>query len=199
MKPLHTRIRALGFVSLVSLFTVGGSLSAKDLTAFELVKEGNRFVGEQSKNRVVQLRSEKSIGSLVPDIWHVVYYDPDAPLKAVEVKFGAGEKLDVKRPARLLEPITKADQPLARDRLKVDSDEALKLAGKEPLLANLTLKASRLTLERRNGDDATPVWKVRLWAAPLKNPNDNVDIGEVLISADEGKVLKSDLKPERVD
>src|SRR5205807_4621945 len=84
---------------------------ARDPTAFDLIKEGNRYVGEQSKDKIVQIRSEKSVGSLTPNIWYVVFYDPTATLKAVEVKFGAGKMLDVKRPLRLLEPITGADTP----------------------------------------------------------------------------------------
>jgi hypothetical protein len=172
---------------------------AKDMTAFELAKEGNRYIGEQSKDKIVQIRSEKSIASLMPDIWYVVYYDPDAPLKAVEVKFGAGEKMEVKRPIRLLEPITKADEPLSPGKLKLDSDKALAIAKQEPLLGKLTLKASRLNLQRRGMHDPTPVWIIRLWAAKLENPNDNADIGEVLISAEDGTVLKSDLKPANAD
>ena len=173
--------------------------AAKEPTAFELAKEGNRYVGEQSKDQIVQIRSEKSVGSLTPDMWYVVYYDPDAPLKAVEVKFGVGKKMDVKRPVRLIEPIIKAQDPLPKDKLKIDSDEAIKIASQEPLLARLTLKASLLTLERRSVDDYTPVWKVRLWAAKLKNPNDNTAVGEVIVSATDGTVLKSDVKPDHVD
>ena len=194
---LKAHIAALSL--LASLVRLSTSAASIDATAFDLAKEGNRYVGEQSKDSVVQIRSEKSIGSLAPDIWYVVYYDPDAPLKAVEVKFGAGRKLDVKRPTRLLEPITKSDQPLPKSKMKVDSDEALKVAGKDPLLGRLTLKASRLTLERRSSDDDTPVWRIRLWAAKLKNPNDNAEVGEVVISAEDGTILKSDLKPEHVD
>ena len=48
----------------------------KDPTAFDLIKEGNRYVGEQAKDRVVQLRSERSIGSLNPKVWYVVYTTP---------------------------------------------------------------------------------------------------------------------------
>jgi hypothetical protein len=175
------------------------SAAAKEMTAFELIAEGNRYVGEQSKDRVVQVRSDKSLGSLTPVIWHVVYHDPDTSLKAIEVKFGAGKKMDVSRPMRLLEPITKGDQPLTKDQLKVDSDKAIDIASREPLLEKLTLKSARLILERRSNDDSTPVWKVRLWAAKLRNPNASVDIGEVVISADDGKVLKSDLKPDKID
>ena len=67
------------------------------------------------------------------------------------------------------------------------------------MLDKLELKATKVILERRSGEDSTPVWKVRLWAAKLKNPSENVDIGEVIISAEDGKVLKTDLNPGRVD
>src|SRR5262245_51495675 len=173
--------------------------SAAEPTAFELAKEGNRYLGEDSKDKVVQIRSEKSIGSLTPNIWYLVYYDPDAPLMAAEVKFGGGRKLQVKRPARILEPALKAHKVLDHDRLKVDSDRAIEIARSERLLSNLTLKATRLTLERLAPDDELPVWKVRIWAAKLKNPNENTDIGEVWLSADDGKVIKNDLRPNRVD
>jgi hypothetical protein len=75
----------------------------------------------------------------------------------------------------------------------------LETATQEPLLEKLDLKGSRLVLERRSLDDSTPVWKVRLWAAKVKNPNDTVEVGEIILSAEDGKILKSDLKPERVN
>jgi len=53
-----------------------------------------------------------------------------------------------------------------------------------------------LTLERW---EEMPVWKVRLWAAKLRNPTKDADIGEVIISAETGKMLKNDLKISRVD
>jgi hypothetical protein len=172
---------------------------AADPTAFALVKEGNRHVGEETKDRVVQIRSEKSTGTLVPNIWFIVYYDPDATAKAIEVKFMAGQKVSVKRPARILEPITGAHKEMAKAKLKIDSDKALDIAKSEPVLKNLTLKASKMKLERRSGSDETPVWKLELWAAKLNNPNKAVSIGEVFISAEDGKVVKNDLKISRVD
>ena len=66
------------------------------------------------------------------------------------------------------------------------------------MLANRNWKASEMKLERWS-DAHLPVWKVRLWAAKLSNPNKMADIGEVFISADQGKVVKNDLKPNRVD
>ncbi len=168
-----------------------------DLTALQLVKEGNRYVGEQAKDKVVEIRSEKSIAGLTPTIWRVVYYDSTAALKAVEVKFGAGKMLDVKRPFRLLEPVTGKQQPLDPARIKVDSDKAIQTALDEPLLQKLTIQATAAKLERGEAD--LPVWTVRLWAAKLRNPSEQVDIGEVVISADDGTVLKNELRIKRVD
>ena len=184
-------------IAALALGLFAGRAAAEDVTALNLIKEGNRYVGEQAKDKLVQIRSEKSIAGLHPNIWWVVYYDPTASLKAVEVKFGAGKMLDVKRPFRLLEPISGSDQPMDREKIKVDSDKAIKTAIAEPLLEKLTIKATKLKLERSK--DFGPVWRVTLWAAKLNKPNTNVDIGEVTITADEGKVVKSDLHINRVD
>lgn len=196
-RTIHTRV--------IKTFSIGLCLAAlavaraddKELSAFELIKQSNRYVGEDAKDKIVQVRSEKSLGTMTPTIWYVVHYDPDATAKATEVKFGAGQKLTVKRPARVLElASSKAHLPMDRDKLKIDSDKALETAMKEPQLKNLKLLASRLTLEWW---EEAPTWKVRLWAAKLRNPNKDADIGEVFLSAETGKVVKNDLHIERVD
>src|SRR5439155_2687485 len=125
--------------------------SAAELTGFQLIKEGNRYVGEDAKDQIVQIRSEKSIGTMTPTIWFVVFYDPDATFKATEVKFGAGKKLDVKRPMRMLEMGNGDNIQLDHKKLKVDSDKALKLAAADPLTKELKLTASEMKLE--HGDD----------------------------------------------
>src|SRR5262245_13397253 len=91
----------------VLTFAAGLETFAGEPTAFDLIKEGNRYVGEDAKNKVVQIRSEKSVGSLTPSVWYVVYYDADATFKATEVKFGAGKKMTVKRPMRIIEAAKK--------------------------------------------------------------------------------------------
>ena len=125
--PVTIRCACLAIVLLAA-----ASQAAHELTALDLATEGNRFVGEQSKDKIVQIRSEKSVNSLSPVVWNIVYYDPDATMKAVEVKFSGGRKVDVKRPLRLLEPISNADEPLAKSKLKVDSDRAISIATRNP-------------------------------------------------------------------
>ena len=169
---------------------------AAEPTAFALVKLGNDYVGVQSKDKVVQIRSEKSVASLSPIIWYVVYYDPDATFKAVQVKFGAGQKLDVSHPGRILEQFSDDKKPLEATRLKIDSDKAIKIATAQPLLKNLTIKATQLRLEH---GDTGPQWRVKLWAAKIKKPSDSADIGSVILSSEDGSILKADLHPNRVD
>jgi hypothetical protein len=184
----------LGVIATILLFCAAAR--AEEKTAFELAREADKHVGEDAKGKVVQIRSEKSIGSLVPNIWYVVMYDPDATAKATEIKFGSGQKLSVKRPARVLELGFRDHLPLDKDKLKFDSDQAIKIASSEGMLKNLKLTATRLVLEKWEG---APVWKVRLWAEKLRDPRKDADIGEIFVAADSGKVVKNDLRIDRVD
>jgi hypothetical protein len=185
------RYCAFAFFTLCSATLVAG-----DVTAFTLVKEGNKHVGENSRNRVVQIRSEKSVGSVTPNIWHVVYYDEFAKMKAVEVQFKGGKVTGVTRPFRLLEAVADKDNELDAKLLKLDSDKALKIALKENILENLKVTASQMKLEQYEG---APVWKIKLWAAKIKSPNKDVEIGQIFVAADDGKVVKLDIKPQKVD
>lgn len=180
-------------------------VQARDATAFGLIKEGNRYVGEPAKDKIVQIRSEKSIGTTVPNIWYVVYYDPTATLKATEVKFGAGKMMSVKRPMRLLEPVTGGDAPLDREKLKVDSDEAIRTALEEPLLKDIKVTSTQLKLERVGqgvlgiGSTGEAAWKIQLWAARIRDSRKTERIGEVWVSASEPKAVKTDLHLDRLD
>ena len=161
-----------------------------------LIKDANEYVGKEVKDQVVQLRSEKSVASTEPNIWYVVYYDKDATFKTAEVKFGAGKKLDVKHPMR--QPFSYINDKNILDQkvLKIDSDKAIKIAMAEPLLDKLTIRATQLWLEKV---DNVATWRVRLWAQKLRHPDDDANIGDVSISAEDGKVLKVDLHIDRVD
>lgn len=191
---MNLKHKRLFVAALAAMFAC--AVQAADPTAFQLAKKGDQYVGVQSKDKVVQIRSEKSIASLTPNIWYVVYYDPDATFKAIQVKFGGGEKMDVSRPLRILEMTDDEHKVLDKAKLKIDSDQAIKIATSQPVLKNLTLKATQLWLEH---GDSGPQWRVKLWAAKLKNPDDQADIGLVIISAADGSILKTDLHPNSVD
>ena len=189
----------LSCLLLVGLMAGVVSSYASDPTAFQLMKEANKHVGEDAKDKVTQVRSEKSVGSLVPNIWYVVFYDRDATAKATEVKFAAGTKVAVKRPSRILELGSGQYREIDRAKLKIDSNKVIETAVKEPLLANLTITNTQLWLERAGRDDDSPVWKIRLWAAKVRKPSETAEIGDLYVSAEDGKVIKNNLKIHRVD
>ena len=196
MKSKFNLIHRCG--SLVAGLLLAGNLSlqaAQEPTAFQLAKDGNRFVGEPSKDKVLEIYSEKSIVGLTPSLWTIAYYDPDAKSKVAEVKFGSGLKLDVKRPWKLLGS-AKEENILKWDALKVDSDKALKVATSLQVISPFTLKNAQLWL--RHGDDGL-TWKVRLWANKLGKPDVIMEIGDIFVSPTDGKVVRADLHLERLN
>jgi hypothetical protein len=193
---MKTKIGLLKILAATGLLMLAGGVRASDATAFELVKEGNKSVPEHCRNRVVEIRSEKSINGVVPTIWYVYYYDSLAKGKVQEVKFGGGKVMSVKQPLRIWARVRDRDVELNSKALNVDSDKALKIALKEPVLERVKIVATSMHLENY---EETPTWKIKLWAAKLKKPDKDVEIGEIFVSANDGKVVKTDVKISKVD
>ena len=178
------------------LMTAALTTVADETTALNLARRGDQYVGIQSRDKLVQIRSEKSISSLTPNIWYIVYYDPDATFKAAEVKFGGGQELEVSHPWRILEMSGTDHTVLDSSKLKIDSDRAIQIAQSQPVLSNVKLDATQLWLEH---GDLGPQWRVKLWALRINNHEGDADIGVVIISANDGSVVSMDLHPNSVD
>jgi hypothetical protein len=171
------------------------SSRADDVTAYNLIKEANRYVGEGVKDKVVAIRSEKSISGLTPEIWYVDFDDEDATFKIAEVKFEGGKKASVRRPTRPLELTALNSEIMDRKKLNVDSDKAQGTATGDSALSGVKLKATQFWLQTK---DEGPTWKIRLWAQKPDHPDQDADIGDIYISADDGKVIRRDLHLERL-
>jgi hypothetical protein len=197
MKITKTFFRGTLVLATAALCALSQTVRAADEpTALSLIKDANEYVGKDTKDKIIGIRSEKSIASLQPNIWYVVFYDHDATFKTTEVKYGAGKKIDLKHPMRQPFAYINDKNLLDQKAIKIDSDKAIKIATAEPLLDKLTIRATQLWLENVDG---VPTWRVRLWAQKLRHPNDDANIGDVSLSAEDGKVLKSDLHIDRVD
>lgn len=167
-----------------------------DPTALSLVRSGDDYVGTLCKDRVLEVYSDKSIANMEPNVWHVVYYDPSVFSKWVDVKFGAGQEMDVSHPMRPFMIPARAHDVLDSRGLKVDSDRALQIATSQPILNGLTLRSSKMTLS--NSDDGA-IWKVELYAAKVGDPTHEVSVGYVTMTADDGTIVKADLHPSSAD
>lgn len=181
-----------GLAAGMALALTTAQLALADPTALDLVKQGDNYVGVQSKDKVLKIYSEKSVASLEPNIWHVVYYDPSVFLKGTDVKFSAGQETEVSHPFRPFEMPAKTDQIIDLSQVTVDSNRAVEIASSQPLLKGLTLRSAKLTLQKVNG---IPTWKVELWAAKVSDTTKEANVGTVSISAADGSVLEINLHP----
>jgi hypothetical protein len=168
------------------------SMALAEPTALDLIKKGNDYVGIQSKDKVIQIISDRSVASLEPNIWHVLYYDPSVFSKAVEVRFEAGEQAAVGHPVRPFQLPAGTNQVLELPKITVDSDRAVDIATKQPLLKGLNLRYSKLTLQKGK---TGPEWKVELWSAKISDPTKDANVGYVRISATDGTIVQSNLHP----
>jgi hypothetical protein len=169
-------------------------LALADPSALDLIEKGDAYVGIQSKDKVIQIASEKSVATMEPNIWHITYFDPDSTFKTVEVEFGAGQQMGISHPMRMFP--AKASDVIDLSKVDVDSDRALKIAAAQPLIKALTLRSSKMTLG--NTDDGL-VWTVELWAAKVGDSTKEADLGTIEISAADKSIIKSDLHPSNAD
>jgi hypothetical protein len=161
-------------------------------TALDLIKRGNDYVGIQSKDKVVQIYSDKSVASLQPNVWHVEYYDPSVLPRITQVKFEAGQETAVAHPMHPFTLPAKPEQILDLSKITVDSDRAAQIAAAQPLLKGLNLRYSKITLEK---GDSVPEWKVELWSAKVSDPTKDANVGDVRVSATDGSIIQSNLHP----
>jgi hypothetical protein len=184
------------FGVVLALTTAQLALAVPTPTAFDLAKQGNQYVGVQSKDKVLRIYSEKSTTGLAPTDWHVVYFDPDTFVKSADVEFANGQQVGVSHMRRPFQMPANARDILDMSKITVNSDNALSIAQSQPVLKGITAKYSKMSLE---AGDSGPTWQVELWAAKTSNPSKDVSIGKVWILATDGSVIKSDLRPDKVN
>lgn len=163
---------------------------ATNLTAFALAKQGNQLIAPAAKEGVTQIHSEKSDSSLVPNIWYVEYMDPSVAFKVTEVKFVNGKVVDVKHPKRVKDIFT-GSRLLEWKKLKIDSDRALAIARKQPMLKGAELESVQMWLERTPQGAS---WRVHFWACKPGRADLSEDLGEILISSRNGAILDNKLR-----
>ncbi len=164
----------------------------KPRTALQLARQGNTHVSERSKDKVVQIVSAQTSIDSAPQDWRITYYDPKARYKAVEVQFEEGQMARIHEPARILGFLTPQSQkPLDFEKLKMDSDDALRITLALPAVEDLIIASVQFELERGYG--GLPVWQVRLFGASLNDPSAEKALGYAIILAEDGKVLKETL------
>jgi hypothetical protein len=83
----------------------------------------------------------------------------------------------------------------ASGRVEMDSHEALQGAVEQPALQRVRVRSVEMNLERAGFGDFRdhPVWVIRMWADRPDRPG-LVDGGEMVLLADDGSVIRSNLR-----
>jgi hypothetical protein len=167
-------------------------------TALQLLQKGNSHVSTRSQNRVLQITSSRAPVDEVPQNWRILYYDDKATYKAVEVRFAAGEMERVYEPNRFFELFTGSSKTLDLAKVKIDSDQAIRIAVAECEVEKVMVKFVELKLERGYG--GLPVWNIKLFGIVPGKSSEDGGLGSVIVLAEDGKVLKKDIvtKSEKV-
>jgi len=99
----------------IAAIALGLGLSARagDLTAYQLIKEGTGTLGEEAKDQVVQIRSEKIHRHHDADHLVCRLLRSGRLVQGDRSQIRGGQKMDVKRPFRVLE-MASADKKLDR-------------------------------------------------------------------------------------
>ena len=192
---MNSRLFSTPALLALALAASSHGLFAAGMTAFDLVKEGDKVVPLEAKGKITQIRSEKSAGSLMPDVWHIDYYNPTAAFKALEVTFVAGKVTEITRPKHFLDAFS-GNKQMEHRKLKTNSDRALAIALKEPALKGLHLRAAQFLLERSG---TGPLWTLQFWAARKGDPAQTIPVGDLTISCLTGQIIKTRLHTQNAE
>ncbi len=161
-------------------------------TALQLLEKGNSYVSARSKNRILQLASSRAPIEHPPQSWRILYLDDKTTYNAVEVQFKAGEMERVFEPNRILNIFTpSSSKTLDLAKIKVDSDQAIRIAAAQCTEEFVVVKFTEMKLERGYG--GLPVWNVKLFGLSPGKAAEDAALGSVIVLAEDGKVLKTDL------
>jgi hypothetical protein len=166
-------------------------LGTAGLTGLAAARAGNQFIPPQAKDEVTAIYSEKTQGGLDPAIWRIDYFDPSTSFKTTEVEFTGGKVTKISQPKHVLHLLVGVKK-LNWRKMKIDSDQALATALKDPVMKGFQLEADQFWLRRSPTD---PIWEIRFWATRLGHPGKTMKIGQIFISARDGMVVKNELLP----
>ena len=167
-------------------------------TAFLALKEGDRFLNNRSRGKVVRIVSTKSEDGVAPTNWSVLYFDSLARQKLVEVQFHGHEMIKVHEPGEVLGGLfATTPRPLDNAKLAINSDDAFRVLRRQPDIDKLPAQFTEMKLI--SGDRDEPVWKIQLSSVKRHDSTKSVQIGELVLAASDGRILSSTLKPSRAD
>ena len=160
---------------LLALLLGGTASSLAASTAFDAVKV---LPKAQAKKLA---RIEARHGTPTPQRWHLLVHDAALERGLREYVVAAGEVVASRTLSQFADRISEEDV-IAESPLKIDSDRAAEIAQQYALANGLTVASMNFEL-RREGADATPLWRVTCL------DDAGTEVGSLVLTATKGTVV----------
>ncbi len=174
-------------------------------TARQAVDIAKKRMPPSSQDLVLRIEGVRSDAELRPREWRVTFYDDSRVNNALTVKVEDGRDTKVETVLRMFEDGTwrhfdrnftgfSRNEAINLSRWKIDSDEAVSKALKQPRISEVQVTEARLVLRKLSDGDVPPVWRVYLRARSKTNPGRQAAIGYIDLSAESGEVLRNETR-----
>jgi len=127
-------------------------------------------------------------GDVVPTLWSFYFFDKTAPGHARIIKVSSGKIVTNGGDLEHFAAPYSEQNILPEDKILIDSTQALQIA--ESLIPGVTVTGSEFVLVQEK--NSVPMWRVTLWT---KDGDDERKLGDVLLLAENGTLIRKNLKP----
>jgi len=169
------------------------------LTAYQAKDVAKREVNDVAKKSLVQIHGKRGAVGVYPLEWEILFYDPYADQDGTKVKVAGNVITQITQGYTQMDKARifayKQDEILDPTRLKVDSNEIVKILSRSSALNNVKITSVDLSLSKMSkGAMGSAMWSVVMYAKDSKQ--EEVEFGKAQINAESGQILqlKIDLK-----
>jgi hypothetical protein len=181
------RVNSMGTILTVAATALG--LAAAELAFAETALDAVKELPKDQAARIARIEGRD--GSPVPERWYILTQDPAADNGVHEFVVAKGEVVASRALSQFAESL-KAEDMLGEAPLKIDSDQAAKLAH-EYAETNGAVVATLNYELKKDGTDAAPAWTISCMDEKGNK------VGEVVLTAGKGNVVSHEgfaMEPE---
>jgi hypothetical protein len=192
-------------IALALILSTGLAHAGSMPTAKQAVDVAKKRMAPASQDLVLRVEGVRSDAEQRPREWRVTFYDDSRVNNALTVKVEDGQDTKAETVLRMFEDGTwrhfdrnftgfSRNEAINLSRWKIDSDEAVSKALKQPRISEVQITEVRLVLRKLSDGDVPPVWRVHLRARSKSNPSRETAIGYIDLSAESGEVLRNETR-----
>ncbi|MEM9400218.1 MAG: hypothetical protein AAF984_08405 [Verrucomicrobiota bacterium] len=188
--------------TLLLLILGANCLNAASTTALDAYKLAREQVNKLARESLVQIDGKPHSPSILPNEWIILFYDPYADQNGTMVRIAGKTIVEIRdgfmQMGKFRMASYKQEEILDVSKLKVDSDDVLKILRKSPLLTDVKISSLGLWLKKDGkGPLAPSLWYVTLYG--LNHKADEIEFGEAEISAYSGKIVRLDVNLKKIE